>query len=77
MAWLQAVAVAPIEVEAALGYLDHKWHGLIKDTGALAPKGLGIAVALMVLFTLINILGVRWLAETNRIAVLWKSLYRY
>jgi amino acid transporter len=72
MAWLQAVAVAPIEVEAALGYLDHKWHGLIKDTGALAPKGLGIAVALMVLFTLINILGVRWLAETNRIAVLWK-----
>jgi amino acid transporter len=72
VAWLQAVTVAPIEVEAALGYLDHKWHGLIKDTGALAPKGLAIAAALMLLFTVINILGVRWLAETNRIAVLWK-----
>jgi amino acid transporter len=73
MAWLQAVTVAPIEVEAALGYLDHKWHGLIETTGALTtPKGLGIAAALMLLFTVINILGVQWLAKTNTIAVLWK-----
>jgi amino acid transporter len=34
--------------------------------------GLGVAVALMLLFTVINILGVRWLAESNRITVLWK-----
>ncbi|HEY3688964.1 MAG: hypothetical protein QOH09_2935 [Pseudonocardiales bacterium] len=72
VAWLQAVTIAPIEVEAALSYLDHKWHGLINDVGALTPMGLGAAAALMLLFTIINILGVRWLAESNRIAVLWK-----
>jgi len=72
VAWLQAVAIAPIEVEAALSYLDHKWHGLINEVGALTPTGLGVAGALMLCFTVINILGVRWLAETNTVAVLWK-----
>ncbi|MBV8540620.1 MAG: APC family permease [Pseudonocardiales bacterium] len=72
LAWLQAVTIAPIEVEAALSYLDHKWHGLINDVGALTTMGLGVATVLMLLFTVINILGVRWLAESNRIAVLWK-----
>jgi amino acid transporter len=72
VAWLQAVTIAPIEVEAALSYLDHKWHGLINEAGALTTTGLGVAVALMLLFTIINVLGVRWLAESNRIAVLWK-----
>jgi amino acid transporter len=72
VAWLQAVTIAPIEVEAALSYLDHKWHGLINGAGALTPMGLSVATALMLLFTVINILGVRWLAESNRIAVLWK-----
>ncbi len=72
VAWLQAVTIAPIEVEAALSYLDHKWHGLINDVGALTTRGLGVATGLMLLFTVINILGVRWLAESNRIAVLWK-----
>ena len=28
VAWLQAVTIAPIEVEAALSYLDHIWPGL-------------------------------------------------
>jgi amino acid transporter len=73
VAWLQAVTLAPIEVEAALSYLDHKWHGLINGLGALTPVGLGVATALMLLFTVINILGVRWLAESNRIAVIWKT----
>jgi amino acid transporter len=72
VAWLQAVTIAPIEVEAALSYLDHQWHGLITGTGALTLTGLGVGTALMLLFTVINVLGVRWLAESNRIAVLWK-----
>jgi amino acid transporter len=72
VAWLQAVTTGPIEVEAALSYLDHKWHGLINNVGALTTKGLGVATALMLLFTVINILGVRWLAESNTITVLWK-----
>lgn len=72
VAWLGAVALTPLEVEAALSYLDHQWQGLITNTGALTPTGLSVAAALMLLFTVINILGVRWLAGSNTIVVLWK-----
>jgi amino acid transporter len=72
VAWLQAVTLAPIEVEAALSYLDHKWHGLINSAGALTTMGLSVATALMLLFAVINILGVRWLADSNTITVIWK-----
>jgi amino acid transporter len=66
------VAIAPIEVEAALSYLDHLVHGFVDDNGNLTGLGFGVAALLMVLFTGINLLGVAWLAETNRITVLWK-----
>lgn len=72
-AWLQSVTLAPIEVEASLSYLDHKWHGLVNGNGALTGMGLAVAGALMLIFTVINILGVRWLAETNSVAVVWKT----
>jgi amino acid transporter len=72
MSWLQAVTIAPIEVEAALSYLDHQWRGLVNTGGALTPTGLGVAAALMLLFTVINILGVRWLATSNVITMFWK-----
>ena len=39
--YLQAMAVAPIEVEATLGYLNAKvWHGLVNSAGLLTGKGL-------------------------------------
>jgi amino acid transporter len=72
VAWLQAVTIAPIEVEAALSYLNHQWQGLVNNAGALTTTGLVVATALMLLFTVINILGVRWLADSNTITVLWK-----
>ncbi|GAA1296773.1 APC family permease [Pseudonocardia xinjiangensis] len=70
--WLQAVTLAPIEVEAALSYLDHAWPGLVNGDGALTGLGLVIAVLLMAIFTAINIMGVKWLAESNRVTMLWK-----
>lgn len=70
--WLQAVTIAPIEVEAVFSYLNHIIPGLVDDSGALRPLGLTLAVALMAVFTLLNALGVRWLAETNNIATIWK-----
>lgn len=73
VSWLQAVTLGPVEVEAALSYLDHKWHGLVNTAGALTPTGLGVASALMLLFTVINILGVRWLADSNTITMFWKT----
>ena len=38
VAWLQAVTIAPIEVEAALSYLDHIWPGMVDENGALVGK---------------------------------------
>ncbi len=74
MAWLQAVTIAPIEVEATLGYLDAKFTSLnlIKANGTLDGKGILIGAGFMLVFSVINTMGVRWLAETNSIAVVWK-----
>jgi amino acid transporter len=74
MAWIQAVTIAPIEVEATLGYLNSKFPhlGLLNLNGTLDAKGLGVGTGFMLVFTVINIMGVRWLAETNTIATYWK-----
>lgn len=73
--YLQAVAIAPIEVEASLGYLNAKWwHGLLNDQSLLTPKGLVVAVLAMFLFTALNLWGVKFMAEGNTIAMIWKIL---
>ena len=74
MAWIQAVTIAPIEVEATLGYLNSKYSSLdlLRANGTLDSRGIGIGAGLLLIFTIINILGVRWLAETNTIATYWK-----
>jgi amino acid transporter len=74
--YLQAVAIAPIEVEASLGYLNAKWwHGLVNNnTGLLTGKGLVVAIVAMFAFTAINLLGVKWMADGNSIAMVWKIL---
>ena len=41
---------------------------------ALNGKGILWGALFMLVFTAINIMGVRWLAETNAIAVYWKIL---
>ncbi len=76
MAWIQAVTIAPIEVEATLGYLNSKFTGLglVNTNGTLDGKGIAIGAGFMLVFSVINTLGVRWLAETNSIAVIWKVL---
>jgi len=76
MAFLQAVTIAPIEVEATLGYLNSKFTnlGLVNANGTLDGKGIGIGAGFMLVFTIINLVGVRWLAETNSIAMIWKLL---
>src|ERR1700684_1471456 len=73
--YLQAVAIAPIEVEASLGYLNAKWwHGLLNSQSLLTGKGLAVGVAAMFLFTALNLLGVKWMAEGNTVAMVWKIL---
>ena len=78
MAWLQAVTIAPIEVEATLSYIDHiswvKSHvSILRLNGTLTPSGLLIASGFMLAFTVINLVGVKAMAETNGVMVVWKT----
>ncbi|MET8772361.1 APC family permease [Streptomyces sp. NPDC004658] len=72
--WLQAATVAPIEVEAMIGYAKHwQWaDGLQHHDGTLTPSGLAVAVVLMAVFVGVNFFGVRALAHTNSAATWWK-----
>jgi amino acid transporter len=74
MAWIQAVTIAPIEVEAALTYLEStSLHpGFVHGNGTLTGSGIVVAGVCMALFTFINVMGVRWLAESNNITMIWK-----
>jgi amino acid transporter len=78
--WLGSVTLAPVETEAALQYGD-KWfdqafgfHLVHKTAGQVVLTGGGyvIAAALMLVFTLINLWGVRRLSESNTTVVWWK-----
>lgn len=73
--WLQAVTVAPIEVEAMVTYSQHysfahSW--LDPKTQLLTPLGIFVAVCIMAVVTAINFLSVRALANTNSAATWWK-----
>lgn len=73
-AWLQAATVAPIEVEAMIGYAGH-WHwaaAFQHRDGTLTADGFIVAVVLMAVFVVVNFLGVRILAHTNSAATWWK-----
>jgi amino acid transporter len=73
--WLGAATVAPIEVEAALQYFTHYVSSLTTTSGGetvLTAQGYGVAVVLMAVFTVVNILGVRWLARANNPITAWK-----
>jgi amino acid transporter len=72
--WLQAATVAPIEVEAMIGYAGH-WHfakGFQHADQTLTTSGFIVAVVLMAVFVVVNFLGVRVLAHTNSAATWWK-----
>ncbi|WP_256463758.1 APC family permease [Kitasatospora sp. SUK 42] len=74
--WLQAATVAPIEVEAMIGYARHwPWAGgLLNDNNTLTASGFAVATVLMAVFVAVNFLGVRVLARTNNIAT-WLKIF--
>ncbi|MEV7783323.1 APC family permease [Kitasatospora sp. NPDC088351] len=74
--WLQAATVAPIEVEAMIGYAGH-WEiarSLLNDNGTLTASGFVVATFLMAIFVAVNFLGVRVLAHTNSVAT-WLKIF--
>jgi amino acid transporter len=77
MAWIQAVTIAPIEVEASLSHLEARFPGgfhVYTASGTLTTAGVLWGLLFMAFFTIVNTLGVKWLAETNSIAMIWKLL---
>src|SRR5216684_772745 len=80
--WLQAVFTAPIEVLAAITYVNsvgwvNQHFNMITRAGAnaglLNGAGIVVAIVLMILFTAVNLAGVKFLSESNTIVVLWKT----
>ncbi len=75
LCWIAYVATAPIEVLAVLDYSSNYLPSLtINEHGerVLTTEGLLAAVALMLFFTIINLMGVKWLANTNTVITFWK-----
>jgi amino acid transporter len=80
--WLQAVFIAPIEVLAAItyvnsvGWVNQHFNMINKagdSAGLLNGSGLVVAVVLMVLFTAMNLAGAKFLSDSNAIVVIWKT----
>jgi amino acid transporter len=80
--WLQAVAIAPIEILAAITYINsvkgvHDTFPMLyadgPKAGLLNGSGLAVATLLMVLFTAMNLAGAKFLSESNSVVVIWKT----
>ncbi|PWJ26076.1 amino acid/polyamine/organocation transporter (APC superfamily) [Branchiibius hedensis] len=75
--YLQAVAIAPLEVEASLSYVNSidavKSHvKLVNTNGTLTLVGILIGIVAMIGFMLINLAGAKWMSDSNTAIVLWK-----
>ena len=74
--WLAAASVAPIEVEAALQYATNylPWLTALSadQVPVLTPAGYAVAAAMLLVFCVINLYGVRWFARVNTAIVWWK-----
>lgn len=75
LCWIAYVATAPIEVVAVLDYSSNYLPSLTM-TGhgerVLSNHGILVAATLMLLFTVVNLLGVQWLANANTTITYWK-----
>lgn len=82
MGWaylLASVTTAPIEAEAVITYIGGKFPSLDLNTTShgvqvLTINGIGLAIALILFFFIVNYFGVRFLAELNRWVVWWKLI---
>jgi len=73
--WLSAAATAPIEVLASIEYTSVHLTWLTTESGGqtvLTGPGLVVSIALMAVYSLINVLGIKAFARFNNILVWWK-----
>lgn len=75
LCWIAYVATAPIEVLAVLQYASNylPWLTTLHDGGrVLTGYGFAAATALLLLFVVVNLAGVQWLARANIAVTSWK-----
>ncbi|RNI24338.1 APC family permease [Flexivirga caeni] len=66
--WLSYVANPPSEAAAVVQYASKWWHGVYSSSaGKLTTLGTCVAVALMIVFVIINYFGVKSFARSNNI----------
>lgn len=74
--WFAAAATTAIEVLAALQYATNyiPWLQKIDEYGdaVLTFPGYGIAILLLGLFSLVNVVGIKWFEKLNNALVWWK-----
>ncbi|HEX5418508.1 MAG TPA: APC family permease [Gammaproteobacteria bacterium] len=73
--WIAAASTTSIEVLAALQYATNYLPWLQRLEGGvpvLTAAGFGVAMGLLALFSLINVIGIRWFARLNNALVWWK-----
>jgi amino acid transporter len=81
-AYIQAAAVAPIEVLAVVQYMSvvswaKNWYKppiVGASVGTLSGAGIAVAAGLMVVFVIVNLVGIRWLANSNTGITTWKVI---
>jgi amino acid transporter len=75
LSWLAAATVTPAEVLATTQYADPYIPWLMTEVDGvpvLTGPGIAVSVALMFIYSLINIMGVKLFARFNNILVWWK-----
>jgi amino acid transporter len=75
LCWLGYVTTAPIEVLAVLEYLGNLLPWLDRSVGGervLTTGGTAAALTLLGLFTVLNMIGVRLMSESNKVVTWWK-----
>ncbi|GBQ28069.1 APC family permease [Gluconacetobacter azotocaptans] len=75
--WIAIVSVVPIEAEASVQYMSswsYPWARQLYAGGELTSPGLAVAAALIVVYFLLNLWGIRLFARVNVLVTLFKII---
>jgi amino acid transporter len=73
--WLQAVTVAPVECYAVMRYLYYYWHSIYNPTTEnVTHIGFVMTIVLMLIFTAVNFLAIKWFNRVLSAITWWKVI---
>ncbi len=77
ISWMTFVVTPPLEVLAAIQYAENFFPFLYESSGTehnLTPIGYACASVLMLILVWINMIGVKFMSETNKYFSIWKII---